>query len=813
MSITTWLEADVVVDLANLSYWVAGVQRLEGTVWPALPLVAHALAQYGVRTRSFVVAMPTRAFVGIGRSERDLRNPAQAGKAATDAAQRHARENIGSGIAWVQQQRRVLADTSIMGNDASESPIDIRIADGGTLGFGERGVDELAALAALDLLWSLPDTEGETGRGVILISRDRDVEVCHQIASGRPLFGLGVANADGRRRAEELDRRYGYRYLLMPNRVLGRLGLAEADALGRPNEYRERLLAARADIDAELGGLAAQDISESGRPAGRLTLSPSPGEPPRPVSSPLPTTQSPSTVAPPGSWEARRVAATDGRPTVCIADPVGLQRTGARAYGLAGLPGPDTLARLIEGRLQYPGPMGLLCTVSDATGRSFSSLESWVAEHAADFRSPARRYVEAVRATDADYDELAERIAEHGAVDRATLDLHLRPRREDRPAARHLRIEEKEVTVLLAADLLWTLLHTSAHIILATDRAVLQFVLENLPSAVADPERSERLRHDIGARVTRVGIHADPYLTEAYVGPGETPIPPRTAPLPSGQAHIVVLDGALAAETLGLENRLHGPALEATIHGLLERGDVVWQVVEATSGDPWDAGLRLSAVTADSSDEPDLEVWLDRGLLVSDELYDQLVQGVRSEDVPLASRFDRTRPCATARLQLGKGGGDTLAQAIVITPADGGATIDLDGDERTTEDRVVVPVGHGFTTLRPGMSVVVLWDPVHRRVLRLIGPVGQLTDGADDGLDGLPVVGELVDARAAVVPARSDQGVVLTLHSAPSARWAESTPGSRVLVVPTGSNDGYVMSTALPHLQDPMSTSARTETP
>jgi hypothetical protein len=785
-----WLDADVVIDVANLRHWVKEAQGGDQPVWPSLALLKHTLDHYGVRTRSFVAALPTRPFVGAGRSERDLRDHSSSNLTA-------ARENIATSIAWVQLQRRDLRVTTIP----------LRTVDGATIGRGERGVDELAAMAALDLLWHLPeqspseeDGSNAPRRGVILVSRDRDVEVCHHIASGRPLFSLGIASVDGRKRARDLARHRGYRYLLLPKVVFQRLGVTSADPLNRPRAYAEAIREARVAIDAAMDGIARRQ-TKGDASAVHLTL-PSQGGKRTNVSSSLPESETPPHAAPAESWEARRRRATAGSQTICIADPVGLQRTGARALGVAGLPGPDTLAQLVLERLCFRGPMGLLCTVSDATKRSFANLEHWVKKHTEELGAAGERYVEAVRATDAEYDRLAEATADHGAVDRAELDLHRRPHNGEQTGRQHLRLEEKEVTVLLAADVLWALLHTDADIALVSDRSVLEYVLENLPSVAAEPERQEWFRGLIGGRVTRIGLHADPFVTDGVVAaPDDTVVPAPTSERPAGLPHEAVLDGALAAEVLGLTGRLHGPELESAVHRMLERGDVVWQAVEI-AGDPWDRGLRVTAVEPDSDEEQPFEVWLDRGLLVSDDLFERLKEGVGDEEFTLEARIDPTRPCAITRLQQGTGRvRGEIHQAVVLGPADGGTIVDLDGDETTTDDRHVVPAGHGFTAYRRGMTVIVIWDAENRRVLRLLGPDpdGASTDG--DRFDGMPVPGEVTAPRRARTPIDGPEASELVLHAVPLMRWIESTPTARVLVVPTTDTDGYVISSALPHMQ------------
>jgi len=787
-----WLDADVVIDVANLRHWVKEAQRGDQPVWPSLMLLSHTLAHYGVRTRSFVAALPTRPFVGTGRSERDFRDRRDANLGA-------ARENIATGMAWVQIQRRDLKDTSIP----------LRTVDGATIGRGERGVDELAAMAALDLLWGLPE-QGQPGeidgdaprRGVILISRDRDVEVAHHIASGRPMFSLGVANADGRQRAEDLAQRYGYRYLLLPRAVIRELAVTSADPLNHPKVYAEATRDARDAIDAALTGLRPEPTEDDPRTV-HLALPSQDGRSTR-ATSPLPNGDTTPHVAPDGSWEARRLLATAQRRTVCVADPVGLQRTGARALGVAGLPGPDTLRKLVVERLLFREPMGLLCTVADATSRSFASLERWVSAHAEELGPPGERYLAAVEATDAEYDKLAEETAEHGAVDRAELDLHRRTHNGERPGLQHLRLEEKEVTVLLVADVLWTLLHTEADVALLSDRSVLQFVLENLPSVAEEPERQERLREQVSSRVTRIGLHADPFITDGFVAsPAGAEEAEPFSVRPAGLPHEAVLDGALAAELLGLTDRLHGPELEAMVHRMIERGDIIWQAVEVV-GDPWERGLQVKAVDPDSPAEHEFEVWLDRGLLVSDELLEQLKGGVDVGDgFNLVARMDPTRPCAITRLQQGSGGGirGEILQAVVLGPADGGAVVDLDGDEATIDDRRIVSAGHGFTAYRPGMTVMVIWDPEDRRVLRLLGPDPDASSTDTDPFDGMPVTGVVTSPRRARPTVEGSEDIELVLHAVPLQRWIEPTPGARVLVVPTTDTDGYIISSALPHLQ------------
>jgi hypothetical protein len=491
-------DATVVVDVASVAYWIRGDVRsrarsahrssgAEGDP-PSISLrnatrglhrIVDLLAHHGVVTRRLALGTTLRTFPASSSGWR-LREPT--GGAQGPAGLRH--RAITDGREIVARVTAALA----------ERDIDVVGLPGLFGASGEHCVDELCVLAAAHASW--------TGDGdVIVVSRDADVGVAPLLAGrGRILLArrMGAQEAKalgerGQRHGDDPEAENG------PPAHLRLLGLAMRELLQLEDlpdgQLRDTLASAAPEAvpPVELVEVEGRRILRNAWNAAQV------------LSSPL-------DAAPERTWfERRRPLLDRGVRATAIVDPFGLLAAANRSGVPGRIPTAASVAEALE-PLSLPLPLGQLAVVPDLIDTDHGLIA--VAEKVGGVDLvPRMRDVltERVKQGLIDLDEEIE-----GSLDSYTKDdlpetvgtasqFARGPLASiaDSPAA----LEEKESAVLLAADLLWALVHTEGPVILMSERPDLVVLLDLMDDHFG-PTLGMR------GRVARVGLHADPFASE-----------------------------------------------------------------------------------------------------------------------------------------------------------------------------------------------------------------------------------------------------------------------------------------------------------
>jgi hypothetical protein len=253
---------------------------------------------------------------------------------------------------------------------------------------------------------------------------------------------------------------------------------------------------------------------------------------------------SPLDIGPDRSWiERRRPLLEREVRATAVVDPFGLLAAANRS-GIPGrMPTAASVSEALE-PLSLPLPMGQLAVVPDlldadhgliAVAKEIGGLE--LVPRMRDVLTERVRqslvaFDEEVEASLDSYlaDDLVETVATPSQFARGPL-----TRIGGGPSA----LEEKESAVLLAADVLWALVHTQGPVVLVSERPDLVVLLD-----LMDDHFGPALR--MRERVVRVGLHADPFTGEgvAVERSGETTRWPT-----------VLLTGRMIADLLRIEDR------------------------------------------------------------------------------------------------------------------------------------------------------------------------------------------------------------------------------------------------------------------
>jgi hypothetical protein len=358
---------------------------------------------------------------------------------------------------------------------------------------GEHCVDELCVLAAAHASWT-----GD-GSDVIVVSRDADVAVAPLLTGrGRILLARRM-NAEDARALAGRSERHGtdgsggtVPHLRLLGLAMRRLLLPEDLPEGRLRD----LLATLPEDEVppvELAELEGRHVLRNARNVAQI------------LSTPL-------DVPPDRTWLERRQPLLDcGVRSVAVVDPFGLLAA-ANKSGIPGrVPTAESVAEALE-PLSLPLPMGQLAVVPDLLDADHGIIS--VADRVGGRELvPRMREVLTARvqrsllyfdeemesSLDSYHeDDLPETVGTPSQFARGPL-----TRIGRSPAA----LEEKESAVLLAADLLWALMHTDGPVVLVSER----------PDLVALMDLLDRLFGqdlNLHGRLTRVGLHADPFTGE-----------------------------------------------------------------------------------------------------------------------------------------------------------------------------------------------------------------------------------------------------------------------------------------------------------
>jgi hypothetical protein len=490
-------DATVIVDVASLAHWMMevvthrvrsahGRTGAEGTplqltradVARGLHRIVDVLEHHGVRTGRLLLGATLTEFPPESTGWR-LRH------GGPDQRARRQRD-LAAGEALVRRIGGLLADRGIP----------VTGLPGMRGRSGEHCVDELCVLAAAQASW----TE-EQGRDVIVISRDADVAIAPLLAgAGRVLLARRMGQADVNALASRLERH----------------GMDPNDAPLPPAHLR--LL-----VTALLGMLRPADL-----PAGPLreALAALPEEEVPPVQlvdvdgqrvlrnahNPAQRLSSPLDVDHDRTWSERRRPLLDaGVRATAIVDPFGLLATANRADVAGRIPTAASVARALA-PLTLPQPLGQLAVIPDLLDSDHGLIR--VSDRIGGVQLvPTMQDVitERVRAGLLEIDEAVESSLDSYAHDDLPETVGT-PSQFARKALASIgasapALEEKESASLLAADLLWALMHTDGPVVLVSDRPDLVALLD-----VMDDHFGEQL--GMRGRVSRVGLQADPFTAE-----------------------------------------------------------------------------------------------------------------------------------------------------------------------------------------------------------------------------------------------------------------------------------------------------------
>jgi hypothetical protein len=488
--------ATVIVDVASVAHWVrddvrqriatahqrsgAGGQPPGTPLWTmtrGLHRIVDVLAHHGVRTARLMLGTTLGAFPADTSGWRP-RDPVDG-----DGQARWRRRNaIDGGEELVS---RVAAALQASGIDVVGLP--------GLFGAtGEHCVDELCVLAAAHASWT-------GGDDVIVVSRDADVAVAPLLSGqGRILLARRM-NAQEAAALAGRGQRHGIigttgdlahlRLLSLTMRGL----LTPEDLPDGPLREALATVTVEGPPPVELAAVEGHHILRNARNVAQVLSAPLESEPDR-------------------SWIERRRPLLDREvAAVAVVDPFGLVAAANRS-GIPGrIPTVGSVARALE-PLALPAPLGQLAVVPDLLDDDHG-LIAVAKEIGGTALVPAMRDVltDRLRRSLVEFDgqmeaaidsylqdDLPETVATASQFARGPL-----TRIADTPAS----LEEKESAVLLAADLLWALVNTDGPVVLVSERPDL-VVLLDLMDEVFGPGLGMR------GRITRVGLHADPFSGE-----------------------------------------------------------------------------------------------------------------------------------------------------------------------------------------------------------------------------------------------------------------------------------------------------------
>jgi hypothetical protein len=490
----------VVVDVASVAHWiqadvrhrVATPHKRSGaagdppgtslrTVTRGLHRIVDVLGHHGVVTRRLILGTTLGPFPAPSSGWR-LVGPS----GGEDPGTWRRRRAIENGEKVVARVTAALADRGI---EVVGLP--------GLFGAsGEHCVDELCVLAAAHASWT-----GD-GSDVIVVSRDADVGVAPLLTGpGRILLARRMGEKEAKALGDR-GRRHGDDPGIErdPPSHLRLLGLAMRGLL-LPEDLPEGPLR---DTLASIEPDAVPQV-ELVEVEGRRVL--------RNAWNVAQVLSSALDVDPDRTWYERRRPLLDrGVRATAVVDPFGLLAAANRSGVPGRIPTAASVAEALE-PLSLPLPLGQLAVVPDLLDVDHG-LIALANEFGGLALVPRMRDVltERVRQGLIDLDEemessldsytgddLPETVGTASQFARGPLTSIA-----DSPAA----LEEKESAVLIAADLLWALVHTDGPVVVVSERPDLVVLLDLMDDHFG-PALGMR------ARLTRIGLHADPFAGES----------------------------------------------------------------------------------------------------------------------------------------------------------------------------------------------------------------------------------------------------------------------------------------------------------
>jgi hypothetical protein len=501
-------DATVVVDVASLTHTVAEAVlgsvglpskvRLKGRMRRTkeflevrrallhnLHRIVDVLEHHGVATGRLLLSVPLAPFP-----------PAMTGwrfsSDGTDQEGEQERTDFLLELAGVEERTR--RELRMAGRDG----VEVRALDAYFSADGEHCVDEQCVIAATLGSWTDPTSTA------FVLSWDADVSVAPWLAGdGRILLTRHINGEDERAMLDRLDR---HRPEHIPGRQLPehlRLMRASLRLLVHPQdiptaELREHIarwwseplppVALRSNDD---GGLLV-DTTDERRPLSRRLGTPHPTR-----------------------WfDLRRTGLTavdEPCAAIVVVDSFGLMTTANRAGIPALVPSVTSVERALA-PLGIKGRLGQLAVIPDILNRDHGSvmLSETVDGHPLEpmireaLSAPLRNGIRTLDEENQKAIDTYRNDSRPWTIATTSVFLSTRLARIGRSP---VVLEEKESTVLLAADIMWALLETDLPVIMLTDRADLVVALHLIEQHIG-PER--RMRE----RLVRVGFHTDTFRGE-----------------------------------------------------------------------------------------------------------------------------------------------------------------------------------------------------------------------------------------------------------------------------------------------------------
>jgi hypothetical protein len=765
--------ATVIVDVMSVAHWLqkdvrrrlAALHRSEGLDDPppgtpigsmtrGLHRIVDVLAHHGVGTRRLLLGTTLGAYPPDSTGWRPAGDD-------RDAVWRR-NEAIEHGRRVVQHVTRALA-----GRDITVEGLPGLFGAG-----GESCVDELCVLAAAHASWT-----GE-GEDVIVLSRDADVTIAPALAgAGRILIARSMSAQEakafarrGRRHGDDPQATAGppAHLRLLPSAMRN---LLLADDL---DDGLLRCVLERMDTDevpeVELATVDDAQVLRNSRDRKQV------------LSSALDVDHA-------RAWLRRRGPLVDLKVnSTVVADPFGLLATANRG----GVPGRvPTASSVVEALapLELPQPIGQLAVVPDlvdsdhgliALADEIGGLEIVPAMRDVLTRRIRRSLValdDELEATIDSYDEdeLPETIATASQFARVEL---------TRIGSTASALEEKETAVLLAADLLWALVHTDGPVILMTDRPDLVTLLD-----LMDDHFGPALR--MRERVTRVGLHADPFTGDGIaVTRSGDPSRWRT----------VLLTGRMLVDLLRLE-----PHIESTVDGtepIGVREAIAYDAAAGTFAVLDLDGRSIGEVGLDDIVQfpvSDVELLQDRGAAAAAQLRAALARD-------LALHLDLRTPLPRPRLMRATDQRGVLPASLlsarVIAHQESGVRVRVTSSARTNEVLDAPTADLAATpTIGDDVEIIVTDDGEHCHVR-----IPDLASIADHVGRPRPALLQADDRATLLEPLRppdrrDDAGVSVRVRPL-LGPFPRPEPGELVLVTTVDEGEVQVVSTPLPWLAE-----------
>jgi len=510
--------------------WSPEFRVLRDAVLDNLHRMVEVLEHHGVRTGRLLLAVPAHRFP-----------PTETGwRLTSDESQAQEEQDR---TEFIMRSAQVGERVALELRRAGRQGIEVRQLEGYFSARGEHCVDEQSVLAALLSSWHEPD------RTVHIVSWDADLTIAPWLAAhGRIMLTRDIGADEGRRLLGRLDRHRPDHlpdkslppHLKLSIESLRLLMLGQAVLPDKHSAIRDRL------AQRLPRSLPATFVDP--RPDGEYLVDPSQSD--RKLTSPI------GAPAPRRWFDLRKEALADKPETshaaVVVVDSFGLMTIANRADIPARTPTVLSVQRALA-PLGIAGELAQLAVIPDIVDSDHRhialsplvdgrKIEGLTREALTGPLKDGMRWLDRQNQAAIDsyhLDGRSSTISTTSVFGASRLSLFGRVQ---------MALEEKESVVLLAADVLWSILFTELPVIVLSDRADLLVVLHVIEGMV-NPDR--RMRE----RIVRVGMHADVFTGEGIPVARSRDTSPWTT---------VILTARMIADLLRLDAaNEEGPAVPA----------------------------------------------------------------------------------------------------------------------------------------------------------------------------------------------------------------------------------------------------------